>query len=473
MCTWSAAARSHLQLAAPCCLSDLAALLAVNVPDSPLACWHGGHVQYCSPTRRSFLTGRFPVNINPDQSGMCDNFSPLEFTWLPDKLKAAGYQSHFVGKGHLGYTTSDHLPINRGYESHVGYLGGAEDYYQANFIGHRPVKLPGRDGLFVRNSDFWHDHAPGTDVVQDCYYSTNYYSRTAVSIVENHTASTPLFLDLRYQGVHGPYEEPPLWEQAPNSTVDPDRKCGPVSTCQTLRSMVAVVDSGIANLTLALRAKKMYDNTLIIFTADNGGGMGGTEPSNNYPLRGMKGTPWDGGSRAAAFVSGGFIPAHLRGTENSAFMHVADWYPTLCVLAGVSPTDSVMFAGKIRPIDGIDAWPTLMGTAPSLGREYLPTTNQSLIYNSTWKLLVAAPSTHWFTPEDDWIEDGASLNGTASGDWSCKEKTGRNISTQGIWECMVCTDAEPCLFNLLDDPGERTNLATQVRKRIIFCAILY
>ena len=121
---------------------------------------------------------------------MCDNLSPLEFTWLPEKLQTAGYISHFVGKGHLGYTTSDHLPINRGYVSHVGYLGGAEDYYQADFIGHRPVKLPGREGLFVRNSDFWHDHAPATDVVQDCHYSTNYYSRTAVSIVKNHTAST-------------------------------------------------------------------------------------------------------------------------------------------------------------------------------------------------------------------------------------------------------------------------------------------
>ena len=76
----------------------------------------------------------------------------------------------------------------------------------------------------------------------------------------------------------------------------------------------------------------------------------------------------------------------------------------------------------------------------------LPTTNQSLIFNSTWKLIVAAPSTHWFTPEDDWIQDGASINGTATGDWSCKEHGRGNISTQGIWQCMVCTDAEPCLF---------------------------
>ena len=75
-----------------------------------------------------------------------------------------------------------------------------------------------------------------------------------------------------------------------------------------------------------------------------------------------------------------------------------------------------MFAGKIRPIDGIDAWPTLTGAAASLGRDYLPTTNQSLIFNSTWKLIVAAPSTHWFTPEDDWIQVGlTTLQFTSNG----------------------------------------------------------
>ena len=73
------------------------------------------------------------------------------------------------------------------------------------------------------------------------HYSTNFYSRVAVQKVQQHdaaNASAPLFIDLRYQGVHGPYEEPPLWEQQPNSS---GAKCGPTTTCQTLRSMVAVV----------------------------------------------------------------------------------------------------------------------------------------------------------------------------------------------------------------------------------------
>jgi len=57
---------------------------------------------------------------------LCSNFLPLAFTILPQKLASAGYHNHFVGKGHLGYQTMDHLPINRGFLSHVGYLEGGE-----------------------------------------------------------------------------------------------------------------------------------------------------------------------------------------------------------------------------------------------------------------------------------------------------------------------------------------------------------
>merc|ERR1719265_1661785 len=64
---------------------------------------------YCSPTRRSFTTGRFPTSINGNQAHPCSNFVPANFTWLSQKLKQADYMNHFIGKGHLGYTTTDHL----------------------------------------------------------------------------------------------------------------------------------------------------------------------------------------------------------------------------------------------------------------------------------------------------------------------------------------------------------------------------
>ena len=76
----------------------------------------------CSPTRRSYLTGRFPVHVSAVQAQPCDNTLPLQVTLLPEKLKKAPvpWATHFVGKGHLGYPTTDHLPVNRGFDTHVG-----------------------------------------------------------------------------------------------------------------------------------------------------------------------------------------------------------------------------------------------------------------------------------------------------------------------------------------------------------------
>ena len=93
--------------------------------------------------RRSFLSGRFPVHITGLQAPTCSNFLPLKFTLLPEKLKEQGFETHMasplaapwpaesllppfiyclaqVGKGHLGYMTTDHLPANRGFDTHVG-----------------------------------------------------------------------------------------------------------------------------------------------------------------------------------------------------------------------------------------------------------------------------------------------------------------------------------------------------------------
>ena len=63
--------------------------------------------------------------MQPDGANLCSDFLPLACTILSEKLAAVGYEAHFVGKGHLGYETTDHLPISRGFKSHVGYLVSA------------------------------------------------------------------------------------------------------------------------------------------------------------------------------------------------------------------------------------------------------------------------------------------------------------------------------------------------------------
>lgn len=76
----------------------------------------------------SFITGRYLVHITGEQAATDTNLTPLQFTLLSEKLAAAKYENHFLGKGHMGWQTTDHLLINRGFTSHMGYLGGSESY---------------------------------------------------------------------------------------------------------------------------------------------------------------------------------------------------------------------------------------------------------------------------------------------------------------------------------------------------------
>ena len=105
--------------------------------------------------------------------------------------------------------------------------------------------------------------------------------------------------------------------------------------------MVNIMDETVGDLTQALKQRGLWDNTLIVFSSDNGGPVDVQEnAANNWPLRGGKYSVFEGGIRATAFVSGGFIPPALRGTRNDGIISIADWYSTFCKLAGVDPTDT-------------------------------------------------------------------------------------------------------------------------------------
>merc|ERR1712190_386592 len=238
-----------------------------------------------------------------------------------------------------------------------------------------------------------------------------------------HDAEKPLWLHLPYQAVHGPYTDTPEWEQVPYNP----RFCGgrPEKDCKTFGDMLHVLDSGIGNVTQALKSKGLWDETLMLFTSDNGG----IGPGNNYPLRGHKMTPWEGGTRVAAFLSGGIVPKNLRGKSSGTFVHVADWYATFASLVGVSPRDT---ARTKHDIDGINVWPFLTGGNSTSTREFLPITEDSIIWKSQYKLMTVAKATNDYTTNDTTVPSK-----------------------------LACTVAHPCLFDLLEDPGETRNIAGQ------------
>jgi arylsulfatase A-like enzyme len=195
---------------------------------------HHHYVFYwCSPTRRSFLTGRLPIHHGEMLSadGQVDTYSrtpgysgdfssdgdDIDLRWniISQKLKQKGYANFWYGKGHTGYKSMKHLPVNRGFDHHMGFLTGAQDFYSADrwegdapFPNTRGSCTPGVTGCAcVPNS-------PGcANLTHTEKYASNICGERAVASLRAHDASTPYFLYLPWQAVHHPHEAPPDWPE--------------------------------------------------------------------------------------------------------------------------------------------------------------------------------------------------------------------------------------------------------------------
>jgi len=228
-----------------------------------------------------------------------------------------------------------------------GYYEGAEDYYahtaadadvHTGFDLHRePTPRCGANC----STRAWGDVGS---------YSTNLFGAEAVRVIEAHDAAEPLFLFQAWQGVHFPRQAPMRYVGAYNSSIaDPARR--------VFAGMVSAVDEGIGNISAALAAKGMLDDSVIIVSTDNGGPT--TEcaaiGASNYPLRGGKCSVWEGGTRGTALVSSRRHNPEGGGFEWAGLMHAADWLPTLVRgAAGLS-----IPAGATQPLDGLDLWEAL------------------------------------------------------------------------------------------------------------------
>ena len=138
--------------------------------------------------------------------------------------------------------------------------------------------------------------------------------------------------------------------------------------------MVNFADAAVGNLTSLLKSKGMWEQTLLVFTTDNGGPIyaAGAAGANNYPLKGGKMNNWEGGIRGNSFVSGGFIPTHMRGHKYDGLVTAWDWYHTFCRFAGVDPTDHRAAAADLPPLDSFDHSGLILGTNLTSPRTELP-----------------------------------------------------------------------------------------------------
>ncbi|KAH8040255.1 hypothetical protein HPB51_009803 [Rhipicephalus microplus] len=331
----------------------------------------------CAPSRAALLTGLYPLRFGLQQSMLYPSAPgglPLDITLLPQHLGKLGYESHIVGKWHLGCSSENQMPTSRGFTTHFGFLNHGEDY-----ITHTTT-YNGSCGY-----DFWFNEQPLTNALG--IYSMDLFKDRAKSIIAQHNTSKPLFLYLSMQAVHiGTAER---MYPAPEENVVKFAYIGNANRI-SYAATVDTLDQAVGTVVEALYEKRMLGDSVIVFCSDNGAesvGMG-----SNWPLRGMKKSLWEGGVRVPAFI---WSPL-LRGREERVYehvMHLVDWMPTLYQVAGGRVED-------LGAIDGISQWDALMShnklpVRQELLHGFYPADGSGAYRSGRYKLVVVPSDGSW------------------------------------------------------------------------------
>jgi len=348
----------------------------------------------CTPTRTSLQSGRLPVHVNqlllnPDNPS-CG--IPRNMTGLAEKMAEGGYKTHMAGKWDAGMATPQHTPLGRGYMSSLAYFEHKNNYWTQKEM------QSGCLDLDLNITDLWDTDKPAYGKNGSAYEEDLFLQRV-VDVVTSHSPDDPLFLFWAPHLVHCPLQVPENYYNNFTWITDDEMECheqtpyvfpgGPTNwTCRaTYHAMVKYLDDEIGKVVKLFKDKGLWDNTLMIVSSDNGGPLTLPESgANNHPLRGGKYSDFEGGIRVAAFVSGGYLPEKVRGTNQSGIVHVCDWYSTLCSLAGVDPTDKRAEKWGLPPIDSLNMWPLISGANSTSPRTGFPVSNQTIILQN-YKLI--------------------------------------------------------------------------------------
>ncbi|KAF8355488.1 sul-3 [Pristionchus pacificus] len=305
--------------------------------------------QLCTPTRSALMTGYYPFRIGT-QSGVFLHMEPtgvpVVFPFVSDNLRALGYSTYLIGKWHLGYCNKKFLPTERGFDYFYGYYGP-----QTGYFNHSADQMHRESGKLVHGLDLFEEKQQGEskpDFTKGGIYSTDLFSGKAIETLAQHNKDDPFFMFLSFQSVH-----PPL--QVPKSYESHCTAFKPNTLRRVYCGMLAAMDVAIARVVKALKQRGLYDNTIIIFSSDNGGGV--DFGASNWPLRGEKDTLWEGGTRTNTFFHS---PQFIKNfaVRNEMF-HVVDYHATLLGIGGME----LNAYG-----DGINQWPYISTGVPKLRR---------------------------------------------------------------------------------------------------------
>ena len=345
----------------------------------------------CTPTRAGLITGRYQQRFELEAplgaGGRTDSSRGLTPTGrsLPQLLKNGGYATGLVGKWHLGWKP-EFSPNAHGFDYFFGFKSGFVDYYRHSAGGDSPLRAA---DLFENDRAV---EVPG--------YMTDLITDRSVRFIEQQ-ARRPFFIDVAYNAPHWPYQVP----GKPSVARDDARHLSPFDDSTSTRAdyvaMIEHMDRGVGRILETLDRLGIRDNTIVIFTNDNGGEW----LSRNGPLFHHKSSVWEGGIRVPAIVRWpGRIPP---GSVSRQVGITMDLTASILAATGVPvPADAAL--------EGENLFPILQGRAPERERTLF------------WRVSLAR-----------------NQRAVRSGDWK------------------LVIDARPMLFNLRDDIGERRNVIAE------------
>lgn len=355
----------------------------------------------CSPTRAALMTGRYQelvgvpgvIRTHPDNNW---GYLSTNAILLPQILKPAGYHSSIVGKWHLGLEPENH-PLQRGFDHFHGFLGDMmDDYYHHRRHNNNYMRLQEK-------------------TIDPEGHATDLFSQWAIDVInEQAAADQPFFLYLAYNAPHTPIQPPDDWLAKVKA-----RESGIAEDRAKLVALIEHMDHGIGKVVAALNKTGVAENTLLIFTNDNGGYL--KVGASNGNLRGSKQEMYEGGIRVPmCAVWSGHIPPASRSDHIALTM---DLFPTLAEAAGVTID---------HEIEGRSILPVLRG-------QNIPQFERDIFFTRR---------------EGGEVYGGKTIDAVRSGDWKLLQNS---------------PFAPLELYNLKEDPLEEHNLINErpkIRRRL-------
>ena len=371
----------------------------------------------CSPTRAALLTGKNPVTVNitdyipgkqfernsrgitPTEKLLVPEFNhelPLQDTTLAEILKTAGYTTISIGKWHLG--GEGYLPVNQGFDINIAgnHKGMPPSYY------------------YPYTAERFNFEITHLELNDDSLYLTDRLGNEAVQFIHDH-AEEKFFMYLPFYTVHTPWEGRPDLVEKYTEVVENNNDS--ISRDPHFLAMIESLDQNVGKVLNALERNHLAENTLVIFVSDNGGLFIKRDDqvfgSWNYPLRGGKGTLYEGGLR---------VPTILRWPGNIKPGQVSD---ELMISTDILPT---ILEAVNQPIN-------------------LQTEGVSLWQHVTAEQPVEREKFFWHYPHYHRTKPGSVIR---DGDYKC---------------IYYYEDERIELYNLKNDPGETNNLAGKMPEK--------